>query len=255
MKRIIALLLAVIISTSLVGCGKTMCSIEGCGNEAVTDDSFEEILCSKHLADKKVLEGSKEIYDNIKGAYKIASEYGADLIDAWWVIVFDADKLIDTYTVESIMDIIDYLDEESLKTGVAYCIANNIDKVEWDSLSDADKEEYIQEAEQFKGAHFSDFNNRMNMTLWSIRHGYKFSGRRENAEAYLESAKELLRELDGQYPEFEYYSSLKAFWITVDSYLDSCDNAAQSFETFSKSRAEYEEEIREHINNLDFNLG
>lgn len=53
MKRNLALLLALVMCISLVGCGKTMCSVDGCENEAVEDTDFEEALCSKHIEEKK----------------------------------------------------------------------------------------------------------------------------------------------------------------------------------------------------------
>lgn len=281
MKKITSMLLMFAMVLSLCGCGKSKAAanveelISAIGEvtlesgeaiasaqrayDALTDKektSISEILpVLEDAHDAYAFELSKDAYQKINAANSIVHEYGKDLIDAWWLVVYDRDKLIDTYTVESLLSQIDHLDETSLKTGLAYCIANNYDQKEWDKLSDAEKATYVEEAGRFKGDGFSNFDNCMNVTLWAIRHAYKLNGSRGEAESNLESAKVQLQELNRKYPEYEHYTELIGFYTTVASYLDACNLGSQSFETFSEVRTDYEKDIRDYINALSFAFG
>lgn len=255
MKRIIALLLALFFCASLGGCRKVICSIEGCNNEAVEDASFEEPYCSKHLADKKAFEVSKIAYENITAAYDIVYEFASDLTDVWWAVVYDRNKLIDTNTLNALLSESSYLDENSLKLGIAYVMAKNMDRKNWDELSDREKDEYIIAAGEFDGDGFSLFENCMNFSLHSIRNAYKLNGRVEEAQGYLEVAKRQMQELSGKYNDYEHYPALKGYYTMAGAYLDACLEARQSFEGFSDVRTQYEKEARDYINDLDFVFG
>ncbi|MEE0109267.1 MAG: hypothetical protein UEP57_00020 [Oscillospiraceae bacterium] len=227
MKRFMALLLAVVICFSITGCS----------------------------SDKKAFEVSKIAYDNIKAAYDIAYEFASDLAGVWWAVVYDRDNLLDTNTLNALMSELSYLDEESLKLGIAYVMAKNMDGKNWDELSDNEKEEYITSASKFEGEGFSLFDNCMNFSLHSIRNAYKLNGRVEEARNYLEVAKTQMQELSGKYNDYEHYPALKGFYTMAGAYLDACLEARQSFESFSDARAEYEKEARDYINDLDFVFG
>lgn len=211
-------------------------------------------LCSCG-SEKKAFEVSKIAYENITAAYNIAHEFASDLNGVWWAVVYDRDNLINTNTLNALMSELSYLDEDSLKLGIAYVMAKNMDGKNWDELSDNEKEEYITAATEFEGEGFSLFDNCMNFSLHSIRNAYKLNGRVEEAREYLEVAKHQMQELSGKYNDYEHYPALKDYYTTAGAYLDACLEARQSFETFSDVRAQYEKEARDYINDLDFIFG
>ena len=58
MKKLMALILAMIMLVSFAGCGKAMCSVEGCENEAVEDTTYDESLCDKHFKGSYQIKGN-----------------------------------------------------------------------------------------------------------------------------------------------------------------------------------------------------
>lgn len=59
MKYIFSFVLVSILIMSLTACGEKVCSIDGCGEVGVADETYEEIYCVKHLKDKKAFDASK----------------------------------------------------------------------------------------------------------------------------------------------------------------------------------------------------
>ena len=117
MKRFIALLMAIIMCSSLAGCGTPKCSIEGCKEKAVEDTTYEEPYCSNHLASKKSYELAKNAYDMIAVAYTYSEWIGNDVIaffayaaahniteDEIWSYCF----MVDTFDTGNYLDFLYY---------------------------------------------------------------------------------------------------------------------------------------------------
>lgn len=252
MKSIIALLLAVIMCFSLVGCGKVTCSIEGCENEAVEDSTYEESYCSKHLADKKAFEVSKTAYHNINSAYDIVHQFGTDLYSAWYLVSYQSSNLMNTNTVKAIASEVQYLEEDEIQEGLAFVLANNKYKEDWYELSQEEKDSYIELAGKYEGDDFFNQTNCLFITTWSVIRAYEVNGKTEEARGYLETAQSYMRELSEKYSDYKHYPNLKGFFTMAGSYLDVCCDSELSFTQFKDVKNQYEKEARDYINDLDF---
>ena len=254
MKRIIALLLAVIMSTSLVGCGKTMCSIEGCGNEAVTDDSFEEILCSKHLANKKAFEASKNAYDNIKAAYELTDAVGSDLYNGLQIIISigNVSRMGNGNAIDILAEECLNLSVEEIKAGLSYSLAKYKYNKSWGELSEEDKNEYLKLAEEYSYKVETNGENVLFITAWTIIHAHELNNDINDAQKYLDEAKEQMREISDKYADYEYYPNLKGYYTTVSAYLDTIVNFKMSFDAYEENYTTYETEARNYRSDLDF---
>lgn len=252
MKRIIALLLALVMCISLVGCGKTTCSVEGCENEAVDDTSFEESYCSKHLANKKAFEMSKIAYQSVNLAYDIVHKFGTDLYSAWYLVAHENKRLMDSNTVKVLSSEVQYLDEEELQMGLAFVLAKNKYQEDWHTLSEEEKNNYIELAGKYEGDDFFNQTNCLFITTWTVIRAYEVNGKIEDARGYLESAQSHMRELSEKFSDYEHYPNLKGFFTTVGSYLDVCCDSELSFAQFKDVKNEYEKEARDYINDLNF---
>ena len=70
MKKIIALLLVVVMSLSVVACG---------GDPANKETAFDV---------------AKEAYDKVDVAYEITDKFGSDIYEAWRLGIYDKDEII-----------------------------------------------------------------------------------------------------------------------------------------------------------------
>ena len=89
------------------------------------------VLCLSLVAcggeDKKAFEASKAAYDNIDIAYEIIEQYGSDIYEAWRMGIYDQDEI---------------------RAGEAYYVATILDQ-DWDTMSDEDKNLFIDNADSF----------------------------------------------------------------------------------------------------------
>ena len=129
MKKFLAFFLAMIMLLSFAGCGKTMCSVEGCENEAVEDTTYEESLCDKHLTGKKAFDASKIAYDSIDVAYEITEQYGSDVYEAWRMGIYDKDEILDDDVAYLASEL--SLSEEDIKLGRYNPLKDIYDKKEY----------------------------------------------------------------------------------------------------------------------------
>lgn len=280
MKKILSLLIVIVMCLSLCACGKSAAAkeceklIKAIGNVSV--DSKEAVEAAEKayatLTDeekKSISDGlsvleeaqktyihalSKEVYQNLTSAHTIINEFGRDLADAWWIVIFDEDKLVNNNTLNVLVSELNYLDEASIKAGIAYVMAHNYDRKNWEELSDTEKDAYTEAAEAFTGKEFDVFDNRMNVTLYIVRNAYTQNGSVDTARDYLERAKMQIQELREKSSDSAHYSELKGLYTTVCAYLDACLLGQQSYETFTEAKAEYEKDIRDYTNTLDLLL-
>lgn len=242
----LAFLLVLVMCISLVGCGKTMCSIDGCESEAIEDATFEEALCSKHLASKKTFEASKAAYDNIDIAYEITERFGSDIYEAWRVGIYDDDEILD-YGVAHLATELS-LSAEEIRTGVAYTIVKLLDE-NWDEMSDDDKKKYINRADDFFELMEDDL---FSFCVMCVSGAYAANGKVEEAQTALDAAKAQMKELSQEYSDYEHYPNLKGYYTTTSSFFDFCNNPTGSFEQVKDTVNDYKNDARDYISDLDY---
>lgn len=281
MKKIVSLVLAVSMCLSLCACGKSQAATE-CENliqaigEVNTGSGEAIALAEKSYAalssDEKdsisesaailndacaayTFELSKAAYLNINSAYDIVHEFGTDLYSAWFLVSYQNQNLMNTNTVKAIASEVQYLNEEEIQEGLAFVLAKNKYKEDWYTLSEEDKNYYIELAAEYEGDDFFNQTNCLFITTWAVIRGYEVNGNTEEAQKYLESAQTYMRELTEKNSDYEHYPSLKGFFTMAGSYLDVCCDSELSFTQFKDVKNQYEKEARDYINDLDFIFG
>lgn len=277
MKRNIIIFAVLLLILSCTACGKTLCSVEGCEVEAVEDinfdkqfcadhleekycsvddcdevasedDTYEEQYCTEHLNEKKAFEISKQAYEHITKAYAIAESFGDDIYDAWYISIFNTAELYDqggTYLVSEMN-----ITEEELALGVSYAFIDAFG-MDWEETDQATKEEYMEAT----GIHFlavSLMDDISTFCVECITGAYKVNGKTEEAQLALEEAKTLMKELGGEYEDYEHYPNLKNFYSVTASFLDFCAEPTGSFDQLRGTLNDYKNEARGYASDLDF---
>lgn len=281
MKRALSILLVLATMLSLCACGKSKAAVE-CENlitalgdvdvhsgEAIeaaekayatlTKEEQDQIPESAAvLADARsvyTFEVSKAAYQNIKSAYDIIHKFGSDLYEAWYLVPYQNQKLTNSNTVKVLAAEVQYLSEEELQMGLAFVLAKNKYGEDWYSLSEEEKDNYIEMAGNYEGDDFFNQTNCLFITTWTVIRAFELNGKTAEAQKYLDSAQIYMRELSAKYSDYEHYPNLKEFFTTAGSYFDVCCDSGMSFEQFKDVKSEYEKEARDYINDLDFIFG
>ena len=246
MKKIIIALLAIIICLSFCGCGKTMCSIEGCENEAVEDTTYEEVLCNKHLSSKKAFEVSKAAYDNIGVAYEIIEQISSDIYHVWLLGIYKKDELIENGSEYLASDL--SLSEDEIKSGIG-CIIAELFGSSWENASEEDKKMYSNDADIWLSFYKDDLAT---FCVFSVINAYEINGKMEEAQIALDAAKANMKELSEKYSDYEHYPNLKGYYTTTSSFFDFCQNPTGSFEQAKETINDYKNEARDYASDLDY---
>lgn len=213
MRRLIALLLLFVLCISLVGCGKTACSIDGCENEAVEDTSFEESYCSKHLADKKAFEVSKIAYENIETAYDIIYQFKTDLYQVWYMTGNSSAVKIHENGFAQIVSIPLYISDEDLWEGFRSRIK---------SIKDSGNNSITNEDIENPDLLLKRISQRdlYSICPFAVVDAYTVNGEIGKAEEALENAKTQMKILSEAYSDYEHYPNLKNYYTTVQALLE-----------------------------------
>ena len=247
MKKIIALLLALVMALSLCACGKTVCSVEGCENEAVEDATYDEPYCSKHLASKKAFDVSKEAYDNINSAYLTVEKYGSDIYEAWRLGIYEDDEILDDGCKHLATEL--NLSEAELLDGLAYTIAPMLFDKEWDELSEEEKDNL----RGFGNTAFSAFEDDLfSFCVMVASNAYITNGKVAEVQECLSQSKTLMKELSDLYSDYEHYPALKGYYTTTSSFFDFCQNPTGSFEQIKTTTEDYKSTARDYKADLDY---
>ena len=215
MKRIIALLLVMVISLSLVACG----------------------------GEKKAFEASKAAYENIDIAYKITEQFGSDIYEAWRLGIYDDDEILDDGAAHLATEL--SLSADEIRAGAIYTIYQD----EWDTMSDEEKDELIDKADLF----FSYFEDDLfSFCVMAVSNAYVVNGKVEEAQTALNAAKAQMKELSADYSDYEHYPNLKGYFTTTSSFFDFCQNPTGSFEQVKETINKYKNEARDYLSDLDY---
>ena len=276
MKKLAVILCLVLCVGLLVGCGAAKCTVEGCEGEAVEDavfekqfcaehlakkycaiescdevavedDAYEDGYCKKHLANKKAFDASKAAYESIEAAYEITEKFGEDIYEAWRMGINEKDEIMDEGLGYLSAEL--NLTEEELVEGMAYMWAVDVSGLDWDELSEEDKESY-RGMESLVFIMFED--DFFSMCVWMIDAAYEVNGMIETAETALNDAKSQMKTLSEEFSDYEHYPNLKGYYTTTSSFFDFCVNPTGSFEQVKTTINDYRNEARDYISDLDY---
>ncbi len=249
MKKITAFLLAVALCFSLCACGKTMCSVEGCKNKAVDDETYGEPYCAQHLKVKKAFDASGAVYENINSAYELIEEYASDIYDAWLAGIYDDDEILE--------DGIDYLAGElsltksELEEGLIYAIASATNS-DVSDITASQRNDFIQDSNII----FQVFEDSLFSFCVSVVNGaYEANGETERVQRLLDEAKTQMREMSEKYSDYEHYPALKGYYTTSSSFFDFCQNPTGSFDQMKTTVENYKSTARDYRSDLDYIFG
>ena len=210
MKKVVALLLAFVVSVSLCACGG--------GN-------------------KKAFEASKAAYDNVDVAYEITEQFGSDLYEAWRLGIYDDEEILEDGVKHLASEL--SLSEDEIKVGVAY-VMTEIGGKEWSEISEEDKKTLTESADIVFGI-MED--NLFSFCVMVVTGAYTANGKVEEAQAALNEAKSQMKELSQKYSDYEHYPNLKGYYTTTSSFFDFCQNPTGSFEQVKDTINDYKNEF------------
>ena len=218
MKKLLALVLAMVMLVSFVGCGG--------GN-------------------KKAFEASKVAYDNIDIAYEIVEQMGSDIYDAWLLGIYDKEELIENGAEYLASELL--LSEDEIRAGIG-CTFAEVLGMSW-NLSESYKKDIIETADDS----FYLFEDEMfTFCVLSVKNAYEINGKVDEAQDALDLAKTQMKELSEKYSDYEHYPNLKGYYTTTSSFFDFCQNPTGSFEQVKETINDYKNEARDYISDLDY---
>ena len=218
MKKVIAIVLALVICVTLTGCG---------GN-------------------KKAFNESKVAYEYIDVAYEITEEFGDMLYEAWRLGIYNQNEIIINgieYLAEELS-----LSKEDVENGLGYAYADIMGD-DWLTMTDEEKSriKYIE------NSLFSIYKNDLfSFCVMIIRGVYIVNGKTEEAQRALDNAKAQMKKLSKDYSDYEHYPNLKGYYTTTSSFFDFCQNPTGSFEQIKTTINDYKNEARDYISDLDY---
>ncbi len=251
MNRILCLLLtAAMLLSMLSGCAEE--------KEDIPAEKAAEVMVPETTAEKKsasAFEQAQSAYGDLCEAYELISQLAFDLHNVWRVGAHEASKANGNF-VEYLAPKLEYLSREEFTAGVARAIAWDSDGKKWASLSDAEKKSYMEFADTgfyIKSDYFQYF------CISSVLNSYYLTGEIQQIRDLLKSAKEQLRELNEQDPDYALYGTLKKFYISLDAYFELCysdgdGGAGVSFNQFKELRSAYIKEAQDYMGELGFEL-
>lgn len=257
MKKVLVLLLVLVMCISLGGCGGPKCSIEGCGEKAVEDTTYEEPYCSNHLASKKSYDLAKNAYDMIGVAYGYCEWMGNDIIAAWRAGIYDKSDFAKKGSSDKVELLASKLTLSYYDTSVGAAAAYQLrwKGVAWETLSEEEKEEsrtsdgtYMLTLEAYGSELFQ-------ACVMSVIEGYTHNGYAGSAQSSLDLAKGYIKTLSQEYPDYSFFNELKDYYTAVNSYYEFCMSPTGNFEQASNTNNDYQKQVKECLSALEFEFG
>lgn len=219
MKKIFALILAMVMMLSLVGCGNN---------------------------DKKAFEASKAAYENIDAAYETVEQFGSDIYEAWRIGIYEKDEILDKGTKYLASEL--SLSEEELNEGLGYAVAE-LTGENWEEKPDSDKALITGNTDLIFDMMEEDL---FSFCVMVVSKAYVANGKAEEVQNYLNIAKGQMKELSAEYSDYEHYPNLKGYYTTTSSFFEFCQNPTGSFEQVKDTINKYKNEARDFISDLDY---
>lgn len=219
MKKLLPGILAVVMCISLASCGKSQ-------------------------KDTEAFEISKETYSAISQAYALTCEMADDIYDAWRIAIYEKDSVGFDYLSEQLN-----LSKEDLDEGIVYSILTLAKGSSYETASEEDKQSFRNSGDFF----FDTFKDNPAWACITVTHyAYVANGMVSTIDVALNEAKDDIKKLEENFPDYEHNASLKTFYTTVSSYLELVKLPEVSYEQFTENMTNYEKEARDCMSGLDF---
>lgn len=200
-------------------------------------------------------EAGEIAYENIEEAAALVDQFASDVYEGWEIgLYYDNERdywSIEDLAVNSSLS----LDMDELTNGAAYYLAGILEDYDCDDLSEEEQEHYINIADLV-------FNNMERMDL-DYAYGiadivvdaYIMNGMLEEIEDNLNEAKNQLKVLSNDYPDYEPLDQLKAYYKTVNTFLDFIYEHSESGQVMRSTISDYKDNIRDCEAELEYVFG
>lgn len=194
----------------------------------------------------KAFDKSKAAYENVNSAYEITEKYGSDIYEAWRLGIYKEKEILSggcAYLAGELN-----LSEDEIAAGAAYYLAEAVDK-SWDELTEEEKNNLISGADTSFTAMKDDL---FSWCVTVVSNAYIAGGKAAEVEAYLDEAKEQMKDLSEKYSDYEHYPALKGYYTTTSSFFDFCKNPSGSFEQLKTTIEDYKSTARDYNADLAY---
>lgn len=245
MRKIVSLLLAILFCLNFCACGNSNDVSKNAAEETTQlVDNIETVETQS-----RSFELAQLAYNNICNAYEIVEKYGDDVYEIWRLGIFNKVDIITKGC--KYLDLEINLSEDEIRLGVAHW-ATEYAQQDWDNTPEEAKKQLATNADALLGLFANEADEYFFHCLKVVRSAYIMSGLTEKASQYMDLAKSTLSELGDIDPEYEYYTILKDYYISVNSFFEFCQNPTGSFELAKDTLNEYKNKVRDYSSELDF---
>ena len=202
MKRVLSLLLAFVVCFSLCACS--------------------------NQKDAQAKKKAKEAYDFLAEAYAKTDEIGSGIYGVWALNVGSSAK-IKTDPMGTLLPATK-LSKTELKSGIFFATGEVADKSKtkddliamFQNATEEEKKAIDEFADEKLGAVFAIASDMPQFCVLCVQDAYYINGGIEFAQTSLESAKNIIKELEASNAEPEGMEAIKNIYIATSSYLDFC---------------------------------
>ena len=213
-RSIVCLLLALLTIGSFCSCG---------GEPANKETAFDV---------------AKEAYDKVDVAYEITDKFGSDIYEAWRLGIYDKDEILADGVGHLASEL--SLTESEIIAGVALFMADEGEEPETMTKSEAN----------FVFKYMKD--NLFSFCVIVVSSAYEANGKVDEAQAALDSAKDLMKTMSEKYSDYEHYPKLKEYYTTTKSFFAFCQDPDGSFEQVKTTINDYRNDARDCVSDLDY---
>ena len=118
------------------------------------------------------------------------------------------------------------------------------------SMSEEEKEELL--ASHTDYLEVMAFGDLFQYCVTTVIEGYTHNGYIGHAQSSLDIAKDNLKKLSQEYPDYIHYADLKNYYTAVDSYFDFCTSPTGNFEQASNTNNDFQKQVKECLSGLEF---
>lgn len=195
----------------------------------------------------KPFDKSKEAYQKITIAYDVTEDFSSDIYEAWRIGIYETDEIVDDGVKHIAGEL--SLSEGELTAGFAYFLATKVYKEDWDKLTTEEKVDYEDKVDiSFRVMK----DNLFTYCVGGVTCAYKVNGKEEEAQAALDEAKNIMRDLSEKHSDYEHYPNLKGYYTTTKSFFEFCTAPTGSFEQVKDTINDYRNEARDYLSDLDY---
>ncbi len=225
----------------------------GCGTASNTADTQAGQEATVEVGSKEYIYNlSAEAYNDVNAAYDLTASMGNGIYKAWLWATSTSDSEL---TADNLANELNCSKEELLD-GVDYAVRsdmNGLGYTDTDEAMDEFEEDSREDLLDFY-VYFLDSHNTPKFQAYvsSVVGMYKINGTADAAKEKLDAAKSSMKELSADYSDYEHYPALKDFYTTTSSYYEFCIAPEGSFEQYTSTQNDYQNDARNAKSQLDF---